>query len=223
MKRSLDEWFNVTEAEVVGDSAIRITFDDGFVRTIDFANVLYGPVFDALRDPAEFRKVTVDPGSGTIEWPTGANFNPVVLHDWPDYVEELEEVSKHFMPGATPVDWSDFDALIDPAGRPLDEWFDVVAFEITDDYTLRLTFDDGFEREIDFEPVLHGAVFEPLRDPALFAKVILNRDSGTVEWPTGADFNPVVLHDWPVYVDAIIARKAKHLERSSDVRFEAAL
>jgi len=26
-------------------------------------------------------------------------------------------------------------------------------------------------------------------------------------WPTGADIDPAVLHDWPSHVDAIIARR----------------
>jgi hypothetical protein len=84
------------------------------------------------------------------------------------------------------------------------ELYDVVEFEIVDDYTLWIKFDDGFERTINFEPVLHGEVFEPLRTLEIFNQVTLNPDTGTIEWPTGADFDPETLHNWPKYVDKII-------------------
>ncbi|MFQ5344316.1 MAG: hypothetical protein ACE5F6_22470, partial [Anaerolineae bacterium] len=37
----------------------------------------------------------------------------------------------------------------------------------------------------------------------------LNEDFGTLEWPTGADIDPTVLHDWPEHVDSIIERRRK--------------
>lgn len=81
----------------------------------------------------------------------------------------------------------------------LDTYYTVTDFEFLDDYSIRFTFNDGSERTIDFESVLHGPVFLPLRDLKLFRQAELNHDTGTIEWPTGADFNPVVLHDWPAY------------------------
>ena len=89
------------------------------------------------------------------------------------------------------------------------ELYDVIAFEIVDDYTLWLKFDDGFERTINFEPVLYGEVFEPLRTLKIFNQVALNPDTGTIEWPTGADFDPETLHNWPQYVDKIIERRKR--------------
>lgn len=87
------------------------------------------------------------------------------------------------------------------------ELYDVIAFEIVGDYTLQLKFDDGHEQTIDFEPVLYGEVFFPLRDLSIFKQVKLNPDTGTIEWPTGADFDPETLHNWPKYVDKIIRRR----------------
>jgi hypothetical protein len=88
-------------------------------------------------------------------------------------------------------------------------YYDVIGVEIVGPYTLRLAFDDGQKQVINFEPVLYGPVFEPLRALNLFNQVQLNSDTGTIEWPTGADFNPVVLHDWPAYKDKIIASHRK--------------
>jgi Protein of unknown function (DUF2442) len=40
-----------------------------------------------------------------------------------------------------------------------------------------------------------GPVFEPLRDPAFFAKVRVDPELGTVVWLNGADLAPEVLHE----------------------------
>ena len=44
------------------------------------ALVRFVGVFEPLRDPTEFRSVRVDPESGTIAWPTGADIDPIVLY-----------------------------------------------------------------------------------------------------------------------------------------------
>src|SRR5882757_6700503 len=73
----------------------------------------------------------------------------------------------------------------------------IAAFGIVAPYKLTLSFEDGLSRTIDFEPILEGELFGPLRDPALFAQARLDPEVRTVVWPTGADFDPAVLHDWP--------------------------
>jgi hypothetical protein len=83
----------------------------------------------------------------------------------------------------------------------------VTRFEIVGDYAIRLTFDDGTEQTIDFEPILSGLIFGPLKDKTLFNQVQLEENFGTLEWPNGADISPTVLHDWPEHVQAIIARR----------------
>lgn len=87
------------------------------------------------------------------------------------------------------------------------ELHDVTDFEIVGDYTIRIEFDDGTEQVIDFEPILNGPIFGPLRDLEIFNRVKLDSDLGTLVWPTGADIDPTVLHDWPEHVDAIIERR----------------
>ena len=55
----------------------------------------------------------------------------------------------------------------------------VTDFTIVGDYTLRVEFDDGTAQMIDFEPVLHGYYFGPLRDLALFNQVRLDPEIHT--------------------------------------------
>jgi uncharacterized protein DUF2442 len=63
------------------------------------------------------------------------------------------------------------------------------------DHILWIRFNDGLEGEVDLKDELHGEVFEPLRDPTVFACASLNQDFGVVEWPNGADLAPEFLHE----------------------------
>lgn len=74
---------------------------------------------------------------------------------------------------------------------------DVVAVECLGGQRLRLTFDDGAEGEVDLaEHLEFRGVFEPLLEPGFFARVRVVADSGTIEWPNGADLDPLVLYSW---------------------------
>lgn len=77
----------------------------------------------------------------------------------------------------------------------------VNGFKRVDTYVLRVEFQDGTHQVIDFEPVLHGELLGMLRDPGEFAKVWLDEEAGTLVWPSGADFDPAMLHDWPEIVE----------------------
>ena len=56
---------------------------------------------------------------------------------------------------------------------------DITAVRVVGDYRLRLTFEDGTVGEIDFATREWRGVFEPLRDPAYFARVRVDaRDGG---------------------------------------------
>ncbi len=73
----------------------------------------------------------------------------------------------------------------------------VRSFKIEGPYTLRVQFDDGAEQVIDFQSVLAGELFGPLRDLAVFNQVAIDPEVHTLVWPNGADFDPATLHDWP--------------------------
>ena len=77
--------YRIHSVERVGTYALRLRFDDGLVRTIDFDSILAGELFGPLRDPELFGQVTLDPEVRTVVWPTGADFDPATLHDWPEH------------------------------------------------------------------------------------------------------------------------------------------
>jgi hypothetical protein len=70
----------VTAVEVLPGYRLRLTFADGAVTIADFADDLWGPLCEPLRDPVYFARVTVDPDSRTIVWPNGYDPSPEVLH-----------------------------------------------------------------------------------------------------------------------------------------------
>ncbi len=59
-------------------------------------------------------------------------------------------------------------------------------------HRLWLRFSDGAQGEIDLADELDGEVFEPLRDPARFARFEVDR---TICWENGADLAPEFLRE----------------------------
>lgn len=102
----------------------------------------------------------------------------------------------------------------------------VVGFKNIESFALRVKFDDGQERDINFRPVLAGDLYGPLKDEKLFNQVEIDPEIHTLVWPNGADFDPETLHDWPKYVEDMtrLARqsepqkprqdKSKYLEKA---------
>jgi len=84
----------------------------------------------------------------------------------------------------------------------------VLNFEIVAPYTLRLHFDDATEQTINFQAVLAGELYAPLRDLKLFYRVKIDPEVHTLVWPNGADFDPATLHDWPL-LEPALAERAK--------------
>ena len=79
----------------------------------------------------------------------------------------------------------------------------VTKFEVVAPYTLTIEFNDGLSRTINFQPVLVGEVFGPLREASVFNAVKIDSEIQTLVWPNGADFDPATLHDWPEQIEAL--------------------
>jgi hypothetical protein len=68
---------------------------------------------------------------------------------------------------------------------------------------LELTFANGLSGEVPVLERMRGPVFDLARTPAGFAQVAVDRESGTVTWPGGADLAPDTLYvrvktgSWP--------------------------
>src|SRR6266851_7423880 len=91
----------------------------------------------------------------------------------------------------------------------------VTQFDIVGPYKLSVMFADGTTQEINFRPVLHGALFGPLRDLAVFNAVALDQEVGTLTWPNGADFDPATLHEWPRVRDELVGMARHWAEKAA--------
>jgi hypothetical protein len=61
--------------------------------------------------------------------------------------------------------------------------------------TLRITFSDGLEGEVEVLSRMRGPVFERARTHVGFVEVRLDTELGTVCWPGGADLAPDTLYE----------------------------
>jgi hypothetical protein len=65
--------------------------------------------------------------------------------------------------------------------------------EPRNNFRLFVRFNNGVSGEIDLTEELWGEMFEPLKDPSLFATAHQDSIMGTVVWANGADFAPEFL------------------------------
>lgn len=86
---------------------------------------------------------------------------------------------------------------VEPAIRHIVPWrvTSVAAFP---DSRLRVTFVDGTTGEVHMrsflnDPRIDGTIFEPLRDPVIFAQVRV--ELGAIQWPNGADLAPDAMYE----------------------------
>ncbi|MGE0274943.1 MAG: DUF2442 domain-containing protein [Nitrospiraceae bacterium] len=86
---------------------------------------------------------------------------------------------------------------VEPAIQHVVPWR-VVSVTAVPDFRLDVTFVDGTTGEVDLQTFLSGAqvkgtVFEPLREPTVFAQVRVVM--GAVQWPNGAELAPDAMYD----------------------------
>lgn len=83
------EIYRVVSVQKEAPFTLRVGFDDGTTQVIDFRPVLKGQLYGPLSEPALFDQVRIDPEVHTLVWPNGADFDPALLHNWPDCGADL--------------------------------------------------------------------------------------------------------------------------------------
>ena len=76
----------------------------------------------------------------------------------------------------------------------------ITRVQVEPNYRLHVEFSDGVVGTVDLSTRLFGTVFEPLKDPALFAQVNID-EFGALTWPNGADLAPDALYQTLVEKD----------------------
>ena len=74
-------FLHVTQIKAVTPFELQLEFSDGTVKRVDLSNELSGEVFQPLRDPEFFKQAAINPETGTVEWPNGADFAPEFLFE----------------------------------------------------------------------------------------------------------------------------------------------
>ena len=69
----------VVDVDYVKDYTLRLTFNDGAVKTVDLKPYLHGEVFGELLDKNKFVQYGLTPV--TIEWANGADLAPEFLYE----------------------------------------------------------------------------------------------------------------------------------------------
>jgi hypothetical protein len=70
----------ITAAEARSGYQIWVRFADGTEGEVDLSHLVGEGVFSAWLDPTVFTAVEVDPQSGTVVWPNGADVAPDTLY-----------------------------------------------------------------------------------------------------------------------------------------------
>lgn len=86
--------YSVTSVKLLGSYRLRVGFDDGSARDIDLEPILEGELYGPLRDRAVFNSVEINPEVRTLVWPNGADFDPAILHDWPQHEGAMRQLAK---------------------------------------------------------------------------------------------------------------------------------
>jgi hypothetical protein len=72
---------DITEVQHIANFQLFLRFEDGVEGELDISSFIsFDGIFEPLKDPSEFAKVTVHPELGTIVWPNGADLDPDVLY-----------------------------------------------------------------------------------------------------------------------------------------------
>jgi hypothetical protein len=86
----------VASFEKTAPYTLRVHFEDESAQTIDFRPVLKGDLYGPLLDESLFDRVGLDPEVHTLVWPNGADFDPAILHDWPQRAEDIKAMARRW-------------------------------------------------------------------------------------------------------------------------------
>lgn len=71
---------HIKKINYLGDYRVEVTFNNGKIGVADLSSALTGGVFEQLKNPLEFAKLSVDDELETIAWPNGADLAPEYVY-----------------------------------------------------------------------------------------------------------------------------------------------
>ena len=88
----------VESFEKMAPFTLRVQFSNGTSQIIDFLPILKGELYGPLQNPVNFDQVSIDPEVHTLVWPNGADFDPAILHNWPESGPKLKALTDKWKP-----------------------------------------------------------------------------------------------------------------------------
>lgn len=80
----MSEILTITNVRPMAPYVLEVAFSDGSMKRVNVEPLLWGPVFEPVRDPDLFRRVYVDELLETVAWPSGADLAPEALYELPE-------------------------------------------------------------------------------------------------------------------------------------------
>lgn len=72
---------DIIEVQYLSNLKIYLRFEDGVEGELDLSSFIsFDGIFEPLREPSEFAKISVHPELGTVVWPNGTDLDPDVLY-----------------------------------------------------------------------------------------------------------------------------------------------
>lgn len=85
------EIHTIKSIRITAPYTLQIIFGDNSHKIINFLPVLKGEMFGPLKNTEYFKRVMLDAEVKTIVWPNGADFDPSILYNWEQHIEELRQ------------------------------------------------------------------------------------------------------------------------------------
>jgi hypothetical protein len=71
----------ITAASVVRNGVLRLAFADGLEGEVHVLRRMREPLLETARTPEGFARIEVDPETGTVVWPGGADLAPDTIYE----------------------------------------------------------------------------------------------------------------------------------------------
>lgn len=88
--------YKITSFSFKDKYKIEFFFNDGTSKVVDLEPVLYGEMYGPLKNIELFSQAKLDKEVYTVVWPNGADFEPSLLYNWEQHLNELIERAKHW-------------------------------------------------------------------------------------------------------------------------------
>jgi len=77
----MSKLLDIVNAEYIGDCKILFTFENGEKKLVNLEDMLWGEVFEPLKDKTLFKQFKINKEYGTIVWPNGADVAPDGMYE----------------------------------------------------------------------------------------------------------------------------------------------